>query len=302
MKYLSRISQAHSPPNHNALLHLSINCTHLHVISTLISLHTKAHTSHQHIVRSRFLRSGLMLLQLLTCVLTLISYLPPVSSPVCSSQLYSIVCVSKDLLKCVSPVQDCEVCAPFPPSTSSCESKGNSLITLIILLCLFIELVTHLHQLPADSTDCNKTHLLYSNHLSESASLTEDRTLTEEYGRMSQPDPFQELVDNLRRVLLTPTATPVPPVTNTTSSSPSVIASPMAKPAPFTGVAEECKGFLLQCSLALEMQPHLYTTDRAKIAFIISLLTGRALQWAETIWAQSGTVTQSVNSFIEHFR
>ncbi len=166
---MSRISQAHSPPNHNALLHLSINCTHLHVISILISLHTKAHTSHQHIVRSRFIRSGL--LQLLTCVLTLISYLPPVSSPVCSSQLYSIVCVSKDLLECVSPVQDCEVCAPFPPSTSSCESKGNSLITLIILLCLFIELVTHLHQLPADSTDCNKTHLLYSNHLSESASF-----------------------------------------------------------------------------------------------------------------------------------
>ncbi len=69
----------------------------------------------------------------------------------------------------------------------------------------------------------------------------------------------------------------------------------------FTGVVEECNGFLLQCLLALEMQPHLYTTDRAKIAFIISLLTGRALQWAETIWTQSGTVTQSVNNFIEHF-
>ncbi len=122
---------------------------------------------------------------------------------------------------------------------------------------------------------------------------------------MSQPDPFQELVDNLRRVLLTPTTAPVPPVTNitnTTSSSPTVITSPMAKPAPFTGVAEECNRFLLQCLLALEMQPHLYTTDRAKIAFIISLLTGQALPWAETIWSQSSTVKQSVNSFIEHFR
>lgn len=26
------------------------------------------------------------------------------------------------------------------------------------------------------------------------------------------------------------------------------------------------------------------------------------LQWDETIWAQSGTVTQSLNNFIEHFR
>ncbi len=143
---VSRISQAHSPPNHNALLHLSINCTHLHVISTLISLHTKAHTSHQHIVRSRFIQSGLMLLQLLTCVLTLISYLPPVSSPVCSSQLYSIVCVSKDLLECVSPVQDCEVCVlrfphprvpvkakeiPLSPSSYYCACSLNLLLISI---------------------------------------------------------------------------------------------------------------------------------------------------------------------------
>ncbi len=74
---LSRISQAQSPPNHNALLHLSINCTHLHIISTLISLHTKAHSSHQLILRFRFIRSGLMLLQQVTCLLTLITYLPP---------------------------------------------------------------------------------------------------------------------------------------------------------------------------------------------------------------------------------
>ncbi len=121
---------------------------------------------------------------------------------------------------------------------------------------------------------------------------------------MSQPDPFQELVDNLRQVLLTITTAPVSPITNitNTTSSLSVVASPMAKPAPFTGVAEKCNGFLLQCSLSLEMQLHLNTTDRAKIAFIISLLTGWALQWAKTIWIQSGTVTQSLNSFIEHFR
>ncbi len=50
------------------------------------------------------------------------------------------------------------------------------------------------------------------------------------------------------------------------------------------------------------MQPHLYTTERAKIAFIISLLNGRALQWAETIWAQAGTVTQYLNSFVTHLR
>ncbi len=50
------------------------------------------------------------------------------------------------------------------------------------------------------------------------------------------------------------------------------------------------------------MQPHIYPTERAKMAFIISWLSGRALQWAETIWAQAGTVTQSLSSFVNHLR
>ncbi|ROL43550.1 Retrotransposon-derived protein PEG10 [Anabarilius grahami] len=38
----------------------------------------------------------------------------------------------------------------------------------------------------------------------------------------------------------------------------------MAKPAPYSCSAEECNGFLLQCSLILEMQPHLFPNDNAK--------------------------------------
>ncbi len=73
-------------------------------------------------------------------------------------------------------------------------------------------------------------------------------------------------------------------------------------PAPFSGVAEECNGFLLQCSLYIENQPHLYTTERSKVSFLISLLSGKALQWAETIWAQAGNITQSFDNFVSHFR
>ncbi len=121
---------------------------------------------------------------------------------------------------------------------------------------------------------------------------------------MSRLDPFQELVDNLRRVL---TATP-PPAPATTSvstiaSPPSpLIASTMASPTPFSGVAEECNGFLLQCSLNIEMQPHLYTTERSKVSFLISLLSSKALQWAEMIWAQAGDITQSFDNIVSHFR
>ncbi len=123
---------------------------------------------------------------------------------------------------------------------------------------------------------------------------------------MSRPDPFQELVDNLRRVLTaTPTPPPAPATTSlSTIASPSslLISSPMARPAPFSGVAEECNGFLLQCSLYIEMQPHFYTTEISKVSFLISLLSGKALQWAETIWAQAGNITQSFDNFVPHFR
>lgn len=124
---------------------------------------------------------------------------------------------------------------------------------------------------------------------------------------MSSLVPFQELVDVLRRALQhisNPPASP-PAITSantTVTPSPPVYASPMAKPAPFSGLAEDCNGFLLQCSLVLEMHPHLYPDDLEKVAFIFSQLNGRALQWAETIWSQNSTVTQSLTSFVTHFK
>ncbi len=86
--YVPRISQAHSPPNHNALLHLSINHTHLHVISTLISQH-----SHQVIVRSCLARNGLILL--------LSRFMGSRSHPHRVLSVCVCVCVSRCLWVCV---------------------------------------------------------------------------------------------------------------------------------------------------------------------------------------------------------
>ncbi|ROI87631.1 Retrotransposon-like protein 1 [Anabarilius grahami] len=122
---------------------------------------------------------------------------------------------------------------------------------------------------------------------------------------ISTPDPFQELVDALRRALTPRPPSPAPAVTyvnTTTSPSPTVHASSMYKPAPYSGSAEDCSGFLLQCALVLEMQPHLYPNDTSKIAFIISQLQGKALQWADSLWSQKGPVVQSYDSFVTHFR
>ncbi|ROJ36310.1 Retrotransposon-derived protein PEG10 [Anabarilius grahami] len=76
----------------------------------------------------------------------------------------------------------------------------------------------------------------------------------------------------------------------------------MAKPAPFSGSAEDCNGFILQCSLVLEMQPHLYPDDHSKVAFIISQLDGKALRWAEPLWTSKSPIVLSLSSFISHFK
>ncbi|KAK3575530.1 hypothetical protein QTP86_029276 [Hemibagrus guttatus] len=76
----------------------------------------------------------------------------------------------------------------------------------------------------------------------------------------------------------------------------------MAKPVPYSGSAEDCNGFLLQCSLVLEMQPHMFPTERSKVAFLITQLSGKALLWAESIWSQNHPAVQSYSSFVDHFK
>ncbi|KAK3508274.1 hypothetical protein QTP70_018385, partial [Hemibagrus guttatus] len=74
--------------------------------------------------------------------------------------------------------------------------------------------------------------------------------------RMSAPDPITELVEALRRALIPAPAAASTAVTfasAASSASPPVIASPVAIPAPFSGSAGDCNGFLLQCSLVLEL-------------------------------------------------
>ncbi len=104
------------------------------------------------------------------------------------------------------------------------------------------------------------------------------------------PNPFSELVQTLHDSLQPP------PVTSSAS------ACPMAKPVTFSGEADVCSGFLLQCSLYFEMQPHQFISDRGKITFIMSLLSGRALQWAESFWNSRSPVVRSLNTFVDHFR
>lgn len=68
-------------------------------------------------------------------------------------------------------------------------------------------------------------------------------------------------------------------------------------PEPFSGEIGSAGGFILRCSLVFDQQPLSYPSDRAKIAYTINLLRGRAAQWATALWEQGSPLLSSFDNF-----
>ncbi|KAI2655842.1 Transposon Tf2-6 polyprotein [Labeo rohita] len=115
-------------------------------------------------------------------------------------------------------------------------------------------------------------------------------------------DLTEQLVRTLQGLQLTPQPAAQPAATPP-SGNQSTSASPrLAFPEKFDGTAARCKGFLLQCSLFVDQQPHLYPTDEGKIAFVCSLLTGKALDWATAVWRLDRPTFPSFAAFLQQFK
>ena len=71
----------------------------------------------------------------------------------------------------------------------------------------------------------------------------------------------------------------------------------LASPEPFSGSLGLCKPFLIDCSIHYELNPHAFPTDRTKIAFMMSHLTGRAKAWASAEWARDSPLCSSFTDF-----
>uniref|UniRef100_A0A9J7ZGW9 Gypsy retrotransposon integrase-like protein 1 n=1 Tax=Cyprinus carpio carpio TaxID=630221 RepID=A0A9J7ZGW9_CYPCA len=75
-----------------------------------------------------------------------------------------------------------------------------------------------------------------------------------------------------------------------------------ALPDKFDGSPDNCIGFLRQCSIYFSNQPETYHQDHTKCSFIMTLLTGKALEWATAVWDHDTHIQQSYSYFTQLIR
>ena len=84
------------------------------------------------------------------------------------------------------------------------------------------------------------------------------------------------------------------PLSNPAGSSPVTPVSReprLPPPERYDGDSITCRAFLSQCSLIFELQPSSsFPFDGSRKAYIITLMSGRALNWATAVWEQQSAI------------
>uniref|UniRef100_A0A1A7ZHT5 CCHC-type domain-containing protein n=1 Tax=Nothobranchius furzeri TaxID=105023 RepID=A0A1A7ZHT5_NOTFU len=70
----------------------------------------------------------------------------------------------------------------------------------------------------------------------------------------------------------------------------------------YRGEYGQVRGFLLQCDLTFGTYPETYNNDQIKISYIVGLLRGRALQWAEARSRDPDFLKGTLHDFLTEFR
>ncbi|KAL0173249.1 hypothetical protein M9458_033560, partial [Cirrhinus mrigala] len=107
---------------------------------------------------------------------------------------------------------------------------------------------------------------------------------------------YQEQLGKLQSVNehLTQYVRSLPPPTPKTVS--------FALPEKFDGTAEMCKGFVRQVKLYFDHQGEKFESNEKKCAFLMTLLSGRAIDWASAVWDSDVQIRRSVDYFLEQLR
>uniref|UniRef100_A0A8C5I165 CCHC-type domain-containing protein n=1 Tax=Gouania willdenowi TaxID=441366 RepID=A0A8C5I165_GOUWI len=102
------------------------------------------------------------------------------------------------------------------------------------------------------------------------------------------------------QMLITRFSAPEAPILPSVSPAAAAIpSSQLSNPARFSGDSGDSRPFLVQCGLHFEMQPGTFPTERSKVAYMISHLSGRAEAWATAEWNSRSRLCESVDVFAD---
>lgn len=73
-------------------------------------------------------------------------------------------------------------------------------------------------------------------------------------------------------------------------------------PSRYSGEPGLCRSFLSQCSLVFQLQPSSFPSDRSRVAYIITLLDGRAREWGTSVWDANSPVCSFLESFTKEMK
>uniref|UniRef100_A0AAR2KLN8 CCHC-type domain-containing protein n=1 Tax=Pygocentrus nattereri TaxID=42514 RepID=A0AAR2KLN8_PYGNA len=76
----------------------------------------------------------------------------------------------------------------------------------------------------------------------------------------------------------------------------------IAVPERYDGSPGMCNSFLMQCTLYITHNPSQFRLETDKVHFVISLLTGRAKEWATALWTVNSAILQSESRFLSQFK
>lgn len=65
----------------------------------------------------------------------------------------------------------------------------------------------------------------------------------------------------------------------------------------YDGDPKSCQAFLSQCALVFALQPRRYATEEARVAYVITLLSGRAREWGVAVWNSRALCCASFEDF-----
>uniref|UniRef100_A0A803TL97 DUF4939 domain-containing protein n=1 Tax=Anolis carolinensis TaxID=28377 RepID=A0A803TL97_ANOCA len=74
---------------------------------------------------------------------------------------------------------------------------------------------------------------------------------------------------------------------------------PAALPEKFTGKKEMFETFITQVELYTQLRPDAFTSEKVKVSFTISLMSGPAAKWATPLLLQSSPILDSWSAFLE---